>query len=187
MHIQLPIITTEDLEDEASRRNWKKVGQILCQAHVFGVVPNYDFKCKADCCERHSILHSMLKYNPPSRVLQQIIHYFPDSVQEMNCRYHLLLHTALAHGASEQVIKKLICLDVNTVSCVDVDGKTSLHLALDGYEILSADLSTRLTCNETMTAVINLLCKIAPSIVKIDNNIVSAVNNDNVDNINNIV
>ena len=162
---------TDDLEDEASKRNWKVVENNLYRAYLLRITPKYDFKCNVDCHERHGILHSMLKYNPPIHVVRKIIHYFPDSVVERTCTHHLPLHTALAYGTSERVIREIMHLDEIAASSVDIDGKTCFHLALDGYEIISIDLSTRLMCDENMTEVLTLLYEAAPSsIVKMDNN-----------------
>ena len=131
---------------------------------------NYDFKCGVDCCNMYGIFHSVFKYNLLLCVINIVLNYFPESIQEINCKYHFLIYTTLSYGTLAKIIKKLLELNKKPVSSKDIDSKTCFHLLIDRYEILNIDLVTKFICHIMFIEVINLIYKVEISlIIKKDN------------------
>lgn len=154
----------------ASTRKWKTVENILKMISNFRSY-QWEDKCCSECTNHHNTLHLILKYNPPLNVVRLIIKNEPKSVFEIDCLDHFPLQTALSYGTSSKVIEYLISQNKDAFYTLDCEGKTPLHLAVDGYEILSADYSTKLTSVATFSEIIDMLYKFKPScVVKKDHN-----------------
>lgn len=115
---------------------------------------------------RCPILHLILKYNPPIHIVMQIVKNNPMSVFEIDCKNYSPIHTALSCGTSSVVLDYLIsCNKEAVLNVVEPDRKTPMHLAVDGYEILSIDPMSKLTSFETFSETIKILYKIQPSFI----------------------
>ena len=160
------------LTNAASKRKW------ICVERLLRVSINFQLssKCCVDCTHFHNSLHLILRYNPPLDIVRLIVEKDCESVFELDCNDHFPLQTALSYGTSSNVIKYLISKNREAFFTLDVDGKNPMHLAVEGYEILSADTSSKLTSFDTISEIIEILCDVEPScMLQRDNNNMNAI------------
>ena len=111
-------------------------------------------------------LHSMFRHYPTLKMVQKFVKKHPYSVYETNYMGHLPLQTALIYASTPDIIRFLIEKNDAAAKSIDVCGKTSLHLALDGYERmgLRGDLGKPdiIRCFDEL---IEILCSHEPSYI----------------------
>eukprot|EP01083_Nonionella_stella_P250929 866335_1 len=78
-----------------------------------------------------TLLHACVRYDPPIKVLDQMINLYPLSLTQQDCLGRTPLHVAAGSGASPWVIQLLIMNYAPACSIQDDDGRTPLHFACD--------------------------------------------------------
>jgi len=74
------------------------------------------------------------------------------------------LQTALINGTTPHVLEYLIETNKISSSVLDIDGKTSLHLAFDAYDKVGDDVNPySFTILEYLPEVIGMVCSLNPS------------------------
>lgn len=80
-----------------------------------------------------TVLHACIRFNPPPRIVQQIIRLDPATISSVDCLNRTPLHIAAAVRADLQSIMLLVYRYGRACAIQDVDGKTPLHFACDIY------------------------------------------------------
>ena len=116
-------------------------------------------------------IHLILQDNPSLPILQRFVKAFPFSLYEINCMGHFPLQTALCCGTTPDVIKFLAKKNKEAVQHIDKQGRTSLHLSLDGY----SDLLKRFNNDVSIiilffSSFIDILCHYGYSHINVEDN-----------------
>lgn len=78
-----------------------------------------------------TLLHSVVRYDPPIELLVQMIELYPTALGACDCLGRTPLHVAAGSGASTNVMKILTVNCPGACSIQDEDGRTPLHFACD--------------------------------------------------------
>ena len=159
------LFESKKLEIYASTRKWNFVITIIKKYFDSGKILVWSSKCSECCRVQHNTLHCILQYNPPVHVVRKIVETVPNSVNEADCMNRYPIHVALLYGTTPNVLNFLLSLNRKALISIDKEGKTPMHLAVDGYELLNADLSSRFSSFENFSEVVDILHSIDPSFV----------------------
>ena len=104
-------------------------------------------KAVAGCEEFHgmTLLHAVVRYDPPLNVVAKMIEICPDLLSAMDCLGRTPLHVAAGMGASPRLIKLIAHSCPSSCIAQDEDGKTPLHFACDSSCELFEDDSSSLS------------------------------------------
>ena len=83
-----------------------------------------------------TVLHAVVRYNPPLDLVEQIIQYCPDMPAVQDCVGRTPLHVAAGLGASAGLLNILAHAYPEACDVQDDGGKTPLHFACDSACIL---------------------------------------------------
>ena len=83
-----------------------------------------------------TVLHAVVRYNPPSEIVEQIIQYCPDMPAARDCLNRTPLHVAAGSGASAGLLNILARAYPEACDVQDDGGKTPLHVACDSACVL---------------------------------------------------
>ena len=83
-----------------------------------------------------TVLHAVVRYNPPLDVVKQIIEYCPDMPAARDCLNRTPLHVAAGSGASAGLLNILARAYPEACDVQDDGGKTPLHVACDSACVL---------------------------------------------------
>eukprot|EP00579_Thalassiosira_antarctica_P019019 CAMPEP_0201957652 /NCGR_PEP_ID=MMETSP0904-20121228/4974_1 /ASSEMBLY_ACC=CAM_ASM_000553 /TAXON_ID=420261 /ORGANISM="Thalassiosira antarctica, Strain CCMP982" /LENGTH=234 /DNA_ID=CAMNT_0048502737 /DNA_START=16 /DNA_END=720 /DNA_ORIENTATION=+ len=111
-------------------QDWIKLEDVaLSKPKTFKVVS----KMISDCEEFNgmTLLHACVRYDPPIKVLDNLIKLYPQVLREGDCLGRTPLHVAAGSGASPWVIKLLTMNYPQACNVQDEDGRTPLHFACD--------------------------------------------------------
>ncbi len=86
-----------------------------------------------------TVLHAVVRYNPPLDLVGQIIQYCPDMPAAQDCVGRTPLHVATGSGASAGLLNILAHAYPEACDVQDDGGKTPLHFACDSACILFAE------------------------------------------------
>jgi ankyrin repeat protein len=107
------------LEEVAEQRSlFKKISQLIQQSEEFNGM---------------TLLHAVIKYNPPIQVLESMMQAHSDAIKGQDCLRRTPLHVACGTGSDSSIIRLLVRAYPEACDVQDVDGRTPLHLACD-YE-----------------------------------------------------
>ena len=102
-------------------------------------------KAIAACEDFHgmTLLHAVLRYDPPLELVSKMITISPDLLHAMDCLGRTPLHVAAGMGASSSLIKLIAHSCPTSCLAQDEDGKTPLHFACDtSCELFEDDSSS---------------------------------------------
>ena len=83
-----------------------------------------------------TLLHAVIKYNPPIQVLESMIQAHSDAISGQDCLGRTPLHVACGVGSDSSIIRMLVRAYPEACDVQDVDGRTPLHLACDSECVL---------------------------------------------------
>mmetsp|Transcript_19308 Transcript_19308/g.42013 ORF Transcript_19308/g.42013 Transcript_19308/m.42013 type:complete len:247 (-) Transcript_19308:57-797(-) len=78
-----------------------------------------------------TLLHACVRFNPPIKILDQMIRLYPRALKGEDCLGRTPLHVAAGCGANPIVIKILTINYPQACNVQDEDGRTPLHFACD--------------------------------------------------------
>jgi len=78
-----------------------------------------------------TLLHACVRFNPPIKILDQMIRLYPQALKGEDCLGRTPLHVAAGSGVSPMVIKILTINYPQACTVQDEDGRTPLHFACD--------------------------------------------------------
>mmetsp|Transcript_18172 Transcript_18172/g.39281 ORF Transcript_18172/g.39281 Transcript_18172/m.39281 type:complete len:169 (+) Transcript_18172:494-1000(+) len=78
-----------------------------------------------------TLLHAIVRHNPPNEVLTNMIKLYPKALEAADCLGRMPLHIAAGSGANTWVMKFLVLAFPQACNIQDEDGRTPLHLACD--------------------------------------------------------
>mmetsp|Transcript_23911 Transcript_23911/g.39421 ORF Transcript_23911/g.39421 Transcript_23911/m.39421 type:complete len:220 (+) Transcript_23911:115-774(+) len=119
-------------------------------------------KVIAGCEEFHgmTLLHAVVRYDPPLNVVAKMIEICPDLLSAMDCLGRTPLHVAAGMGASSSLIKLIAHSCPSSCIAQDEDGKTPLHFACDTscelFEDGSSELSRSTVDHESIRALLSV-------------------------------
>ena len=107
-----------------------------------------------------TLLHGVVRYNPPLDVVDKMIDLCPDQLAAKDCLGRTPLHVAAGSSAEPRLIKLLAHAYPASCDAADEDGKTPLHFACDTscqlFEDDGANRSMpREVCHETVRALLS--------------------------------
>ncbi|KAL7454989.1 hypothetical protein ACHAWC_009764 [Mediolabrus comicus] len=117
------------LLDLIHKRQWAKLEKVAKEKTLFKMVSEHIQKC--DEFNGMTFLHAVVKYNPPTQVLEAMIQADTDAVKGQDCLGRTPLHVACGTGSDASIIRLLVRAYPEACDIEDVDGRTPLHLACD--------------------------------------------------------
>ncbi|KAL7448154.1 hypothetical protein ACHAWC_000398 [Mediolabrus comicus] len=117
-------------------RDWKTLSaMILTKPALFRHVA-----CAVSSCSEFNgmtLLHAVVRCNPPLDIVAQIIHLCPDMLSTKDCLHRTPLHVAAGSSNTSASLLKLLAHACPAACEVqDVEGKTPLHFACDSSCVL---------------------------------------------------
>ena len=117
------------LLDLIHKRQWAKLEKVAKEKTLFKMVSEHIQKC--DEFNGMTFLHAVVKYNPPTEVIEAMIQADTDAVKGQDCLGRTPLHVACGTGSDVSIIRLLVRAYPEACDIEDVDGRTPLHLACD--------------------------------------------------------
>jgi ankyrin repeat protein len=112
----------DELEECSEKRSlFKMISQHIQQSEKFNGM---------------TLLHAVIKYNPPIQVLESMIQAHSDAIMGLDCLGRTPLHVACGTGSDSSIIRVLVRAYPEACDVQDVDGRTPLHLACDNECVL---------------------------------------------------
>ena len=140
-----------------------------------------NFKLLADLVEEKStlfhgmtLLHAVVRFNPPAQVVQEVIELCPHAPRVQDCAGRTPLHVMAGTGASSEVIQVLATAFPDACMIQDVDGRTPLHLLCNSSCKLFED-DNKSKSKPSRESVIELLIASPESVMLEDNEEMSAI------------
>ena len=140
-----------------------------------------NFQLLADLVEEKStlfhgmtLLHAVVRFNPPAQVVQEVIELCPHAPRSQDCMGRTPLHVMAGTGASSEVIKVLATAFPDACMIQDVDGRTPLHLLCNSSCKLFED-DNKSKSKPSRESVIELLIASPESVMLEDNEEMSAI------------
>jgi len=110
-------------------QEWAKLEKVASELKLFKVVSEHIQKC--DEFNGMTLLHAVVRYNPPLHILDTMILAHVDALEGQDCLGRTPLHVACGSGAEAQLIKSLVKAFPGACDIQDEDGRLPLHLACD--------------------------------------------------------
>lgn len=110
-------------------QEWTELGKVLSQQKLLKVISEHIQKC--DEYNGMTLLHAVVRYNPPMHILDAIILAHGDALGGQDCVGRTPLHVACGSGAHYQIITRLVIAFPRACDLQDEDGRLPLHLACD--------------------------------------------------------
>jgi ankyrin repeat protein len=110
-------------------QEWTKLERVTSEHKLFKVISEHIQKC--DEFNGMTLLHAVIKYNPPLHILDAMIHAHDDAVKGQDCLGRTPLHVACGTGADVQLIRRLVKAFPQACDIPDEDGRLPLHFACD--------------------------------------------------------
>lgn len=115
-------------------QEWAAIEKVANEQKLFKAVSEHIQKC--DEFNGMTLLHAVVKYNPPLRVLEAMIHAHGDALKGRDCVGRTPLHVACGTGADDLIIHRLVKAYPQACDLQDEDGRLPLHLACDNECVL---------------------------------------------------
>ncbi len=116
-------------------RDWKTLSATLTKPALFRHVA-----CAVSSCSEFNgmtLLHAVVRCNPPLDIVAQIIYLCPDMLSTKDCLHRNPLHVAAGSSNTSASLLKLLAHACPAACEVqDVEGKTPLHFACDSSCVL---------------------------------------------------
>ena len=68
-----------------------------------------------------TLLHAIVRHDPPIRLLSNMIQFYPAALEKQDCLGRTALHVAAGCGANVRTIKSLVVAYSNACTTQDVD------------------------------------------------------------------
>ncbi len=120
--------------DLIHHEEWAALEKVVNEHKLFKAVSEHIQKC--DEFNGMTLLHAVVKYNPPPQILDAMIHAHGDALKGQDCVGRTPLHVACGTGADDQVIRRLVKAYPPACDLQDEDGRLPLHLACDNECVL---------------------------------------------------
>jgi ankyrin repeat protein len=111
------------------RQEWTKLEKVASEHKLFKVISEHIQKC--DEFNGMTLLHAVIKYNPPLHILDAMIRAHGEAVKGQDCLGRSPLHVACGTGADAQIIRRLVKAFPQACDIQDEDGRLPLHFACD--------------------------------------------------------
>ncbi|KAL7455741.1 hypothetical protein ACHAWC_007977 [Mediolabrus comicus] len=121
----------ETLLDLIHNRQWDELEECAEQRALFKMISEHIQQSEE--FNGMTLLHAVIKYNPPIQVLESMIQAHSDAIRGQDCLGRTPLHVACGTGSDSSIIRMLARAYPEACDVQDVDGRTPLHLACD-YE-----------------------------------------------------
>ena len=121
----------DTLLDLIHKRQWEKLEEVAEQRDLFKMISEHIQQSEE--FNGMTLLHAVIKYNPPTKVLEAMIQAHSDAIRGQDCLRRTPLHVACGVGSDSSIIRMLVRAYPEACDVQDVDGRTPLHLACD-YE-----------------------------------------------------
>lgn len=110
-------------------QEWTKLEKVFSKQKLLKVISEHIHKC--DEFNGMTLLHAVVRYNPPLHILDTIILAHSDALKGKDCLGRTPLHVACGSGAHYQIIERLVKGFPQACDLQDEDGRLPLHLACD--------------------------------------------------------
>ncbi|KAK1733178.1 ankyrin repeat domain-containing protein [Skeletonema marinoi] len=110
-------------------QEWAALEKVATEHKLFKVLSEHIQKC--DEFNGMTLLHAVVKYNPPLHILDAMIDAHGDALMGQDCVGRTPLHVACGTGASAEIIRRLVKAYPQACDLQDEDGRLPLHLACD--------------------------------------------------------
>ena len=110
-------------------QEWAALEKVATEHKLFKVISEHIQKC--DELNGMTLLHAVVKYNPPLHILDAMIYAHGDALMGQDCVGRTPLHVACGTGASAEIIRRLVKAYPQACDLQDEDGRLPLHLACD--------------------------------------------------------
>ncbi len=110
-------------------QEWSKLEKVLSEQKLLRVISEHIQKC--DEFNGMTLLHAVVRYNPPLHILDTIILAHGDALEGQDCLGRTPLHVACGSGAHCQIIRRLVKAFPRACDLQDEDGRLPIHLACD--------------------------------------------------------
>ena len=110
-------------------QEWAALEKVATEHKLFKVISEHIQKC--DEFNGMTLLHAVVKYNPPLHILDAMIDAHGDALMGQDCVGRTPLHVACGTGASAEIICRLVKAYPQACDQHDEDGRLPLHLACD--------------------------------------------------------
>mmetsp|Transcript_11082 Transcript_11082/g.16707 ORF Transcript_11082/g.16707 Transcript_11082/m.16707 type:complete len:234 (-) Transcript_11082:29-730(-) len=116
--------------DLIHRQEWAALEKVATTKHkLFKGISEHIQKC--DEFNGMTLLHAVVKYNPPLHILDAMIDAHSDALMGQDCVGRTPLHVACGTGADAEIIRLLVEAYPQACDLQDEDGRLPLHLACD--------------------------------------------------------
>ncbi|KAL7524322.1 hypothetical protein ACHAXR_001490, partial [Thalassiosira sp. AJA248-18] len=118
------------LLDLIEAQDWTQFQEVaLSSSQTFEFISRSISECKE--FNGMTLLHACVRYDPPIKLLDQMIKLYPEALEGEDCLGRTPLHVAAGSSASPWVIKLLTINYPQACNIQDEDGRTPLHFACD--------------------------------------------------------
>lgn len=142
--------------------DWKTFDSaVLSNPDLFRLVASAVSSCSQ--LNGMTLLHAVVRYNPPLDIVAQMIQLCPDMLATKDCLHRTPLHVAAGSRASASLLQLLAYACPSACEVQDVEGKTPLHFACDSSCVLfeeddhanEGDISRHPPNHETIAALLS--------------------------------
>jgi len=141
----------------AQNRQWSR---------LINIIPTKIYKLRSSN-HNYSLLHHACKYQPPIRVIKEIMKASPDLGYINNSDGHSPLHIAAQFGASPELIHFFCLVYPDTAELQDFKGRTPLQLACKSY-IKYYRVTPSRTAQEALLSTVKILVRTSPTTVNLE-------------------
>ena len=120
--------------DLINNRDWAALEKVVSEQKLLKMVSEHIQKC--DEFNGMTLLHAIVRDNPPLHILDAMIDAHSDAVKGQDCVGRTPLHVACGTGADDQIIHRLVKAYPQACDLPDEDGRLPLHLACDTDSVL---------------------------------------------------
>ena len=132
----------DTLLDLIHNRQWEKLEEVAEQRDLFKMISEHIQQSEE--FNGMTLLHAVIKYNPPIQVLETMIQAHSDAIRGQDCLGRTPLHVACGTGSDSSIIRMLVRVYPEACDVQDIDGRTPLHIACDvGCVLFKGDQTPR--------------------------------------------
>ena len=110
-------------------QDWAALEKVASEQKLFQVISEHIQKC--DEFNGMTLLHAVVKCNPPLYILDAMIDAHGGALKGQDCVGRTPLHVACGTGADDLIIRRLVKAYPQACDLQDEDGRLPLHLACD--------------------------------------------------------
>ena len=110
-------------------QDWAALEKVATEKKLFKVISEHIQK--SDEFNGMTLLHAVVKSNPPLDILDAMIDAHGDALKGQDCVGRTPLHVACGTGADDLIIRRLVKAYPQACDLQDEDGRLPLHIACD--------------------------------------------------------